>query len=141
MQGYLRVMDSMCANPRSRVSAHFGVGYGGEIHQYVDLDKAAWHCGNIAKPIWSGVVLGVNPNLYTVGVETEGFVTEPLTDAQRDSCVYILRLVWREKGLKPVAGMTAIRHSAIDSVTRANDPGRLAPIEEIAANALRLGPL
>lgn len=55
-------------NPASQVSAHFWVSKTGHVEQYVDGNTEAWHAG------------GAN-GTYN-GVETEGFPTEPLTDAQ-----------------------------------------------------------
>lgn len=59
------------------VSAHYGIGKNGEIHQYVDEKNAAWHAGNVQKPSFKLYKQGVNPNAYTIGIEHEGM---PLKD-------------------------------------------------------------
>lgn len=65
------------------VSAHFGIAKNGDIHQYVSLKEAAWHCGTVYKPRWGGLIEGVNPNQYTIGVEFEGNGNEEeLSDSQ-----------------------------------------------------------
>jgi hypothetical protein len=55
-------------NPRAQVSAHFWVGGNGQIEQYVDTARAAWH--------------GVRLNPTYVGIEFGGYPTEALTAAQ-----------------------------------------------------------
>lgn len=45
MEGYLAGADSWFANPESQVSTHYGVGFNGEIHQYVSEDDTAWANG------------------------------------------------------------------------------------------------
>lgn len=72
MEGTLRGTDQWFANPESKVSAHYGVGRRGEIHQYVAEGDTAWHAGRVHQPTWAGLRAGVNPNLYTIGVEHEG---------------------------------------------------------------------
>lgn len=44
--GELSFADSQFANPNSRVSAHYGIGSNGLIHQYLDPNLVAWHAGN-----------------------------------------------------------------------------------------------
>ncbi len=67
MGGSMQAADGWFHNPSSQVSAHFGIGLGGELVQWVDTDDRAWHAG------------AANPNYY--GVETEGS-SGPLTPAQ-----------------------------------------------------------
>lgn len=55
-------------NPAAQVSAHFWIAKDGRIEEYVSTNVVAWH--------------GVALNAAYVGVETEGFAEEPLTDAQ-----------------------------------------------------------
>ncbi len=45
MQGTLAGCDSWFTSPASQVSAHFGVGKDGTVHQYVALADAAWANG------------------------------------------------------------------------------------------------
>lgn len=55
------------------VSAHYGIGVHGEVHQYVAEENGAWHAGRILNPtfkLFKG--MNVNPNYYTIGIEHEG---------------------------------------------------------------------
>lgn len=139
MEGWLLTFDSMCSRPESRVSAHAGVGRDGAVHRYVEWWEAAWHAGEVNRPTWLGLVPGVNPNLYTIGIEFEGFSRDGYTAEQQQSGVWLLRQIWRDCGIEPTAA-TVVRHSAINAL-HAGCPGPLAPIEEMADEAHRLGPL
>lgn len=67
-------------NPDAKVSAHFIVGRDGVITQMVDLDKAAWHAGASAMPIYGKVLTGCN--LFTIGIELDniGYLTRDADD-------------------------------------------------------------
>src|SRR5688572_26184429 len=57
-----------------RRSAHYCVAKSGAIHVYVDEQDTAFHAGRVQQPT-AQIVLdkaGVNPNLYTIGIEHEG---------------------------------------------------------------------
>lgn len=56
----------------SNASYNCIVGKDGEIYETVPLEKVAWHAGKVVKGTWSGLVAGVNPNLYTVGFAMAG---------------------------------------------------------------------
>ena len=90
MEGSLAGTDSWFGNRQARVSAHYGVGKSGEVHQYVDEKNTAWHAGVITTPSWSlikkaGNGLYINPNYYTIGIEHEGTVDTDWTDAMYES--------------------------------------------------------
>lgn len=72
MEGSLTGTDAWFNDPVSGVSAHYGVGKGGEIHQYVQEADTAFHAGIVDRPDWSLLKPGVNPNFYTIGIEHEG---------------------------------------------------------------------
>jgi N-acetylmuramoyl-L-alanine amidase len=72
MEGTLVGTDSWFNNPASKVSAHYGVGRDGTIHQYVSETDTAFHAGRRSKPTWGLIKDGINPNLYTIGIEHEG---------------------------------------------------------------------
>ena len=76
MQGTLEGTDAWFHNPQSGVSAHFGVGVNGELYQWVDTTEKAWAQGN------------GNTSWYSV--ETEGYLSDPLTDAQIGTCGVLL---------------------------------------------------
>lgn len=90
MEGSLSGTDSWFGIRQSRVSAHYGVGRNGEVHQYVDENNTAWHTGVITDPSWSlikkaGNGVYVNPNYYTIGIEHEGTVDTDWPDAMYES--------------------------------------------------------
>jgi N-acetyl-anhydromuramyl-L-alanine amidase AmpD len=58
------------ANPRSRVSAHYVVAWGGRVYQLVEETDTARHAGRVAEPT-TPLVTDENPNLYTIGIEFE----------------------------------------------------------------------
>ena len=55
------------------VSAHYGIGLNGEIHQYVPEDMKAWANGIVNSPTFSLYKPNINPNLYTLALECEGY--------------------------------------------------------------------
>lgn len=73
MAGSLKGTDNWFANPISKVSAHFGVGNNGEKHQYVKTEDTAWANGIVNNPFFKLYKPNVNPNLYTISIETEGY--------------------------------------------------------------------
>ena len=121
MAGTLAGCDGWFANPASQVSAHFGIGLGGEAHQYVDLSECAWANG-VLEPgaIWTGPA-GVNPNKVTVSIETEdnGNPDQEVTQLQYEATLWVCRVA--------VASYPSITmldsHRAISPRSRAHCPG------------------
>ncbi|QJC52891.1 hypothetical protein HGI30_15835 [Paenibacillus albicereus] len=77
--GTMASMDAWFRNPAAQVSSHFGNSRDGRVHQYVDIKRAAWTQGLLPAAIptaRAAVVreMGVNPNLYCVSIENEGYV-------------------------------------------------------------------
>jgi N-acetylmuramoyl-L-alanine amidase len=70
--GSLKAVDAYFTSPASRVSAHYCVGKGGEVHHYVHETDTAFHVGVVDNPTWPLIKPGVNPNYYTIGIEHEG---------------------------------------------------------------------
>lgn len=56
-------------NPKSQVSAHFIIKDSGQYDALVKPTDTAWHCGIVKNPTWRLLKKGVNPNLYTIGIE------------------------------------------------------------------------
>lgn len=73
MDGTLVGTDAWFNDAASRVSAHYGVGKSGAVHQYVKEVDSAHHAGTIVRPTWPLLKQRVNPNFYTLGIEHEGF--------------------------------------------------------------------
>jgi len=82
MDGTLAGTDAWFANRQSKVSAHYSVGKRGEVHQHVEEKHTAQHAGIVDRPSRRLVKAGVNPNLYTIGIEHEGRSGDGLTEAQ-----------------------------------------------------------
>lgn len=91
MDGTLSGTDSWFANPTSQVSAHYGIGKNGEVHQYVQENDAAWHAGRVDTPVWKLIRPNVNPNLYTIGIEHEGKPNDVWTETMKQSSATLIR--------------------------------------------------
>ena len=91
MDGTLSGTDSWFANPASQVSAHYGIGKNGEVHQYVQEQDSAWHAGRVDTPVWKFIRPDVNPNLYTIGIEHEGKPEDVWTAAMKQSSADLIR--------------------------------------------------
>jgi N-acetyl-anhydromuramyl-L-alanine amidase AmpD len=72
MEGTLKGTDAWFLNEESGVSAHYGIGRNGEVHQYVGESDRAWHAGRVVGSTWRLLKAEVNPNWYTIGIEHEG---------------------------------------------------------------------
>jgi hypothetical protein len=77
MDGTLAGTDSWFNDPASRVSAHYGIGRSGQLHQYVREADSAHHAGTVVRPSWPLLKPRVNPNFYTLGIEHEGRGADP----------------------------------------------------------------
>jgi N-acetyl-anhydromuramyl-L-alanine amidase AmpD len=73
MDGSLVGTDSWFNDRASGVSAHYGIGKAGTVHQYVRETDTAFHAGTVVRPTWPLLKPGINPNYYTIGIEHEGF--------------------------------------------------------------------
>lgn len=114
--------DSWFQNPTSQVSAHFGVGKNGEIHQYVDINNVAWGNGVVNKPSWPLLIANVNPNYYTVSIEHEGQSGDQFTEAQYQATLALHRWLIDTFALQ-VNENAIIGHYRIDGVNKAQCPG------------------
>lgn len=91
MAGTLKGTDSWFATTDSEVSAHYGVGKNGEVHQYVEEQDTAWHAGAAYKPSWSLIKPKVNPNSYTIGIEHEGQSADEWTPEMKAASAELIR--------------------------------------------------
>lgn len=70
MAGFLAGTDATFLNTSSQASAHYGIGSGGEIHQYVSETDGSWSDANYVS------------NNTTIAIEHEGGIASaPCTDA------------------------------------------------------------
>lgn len=83
--GTLASADAVFANPKSQVSAHYGVG-NGEIHQYVKESATAWHAGN------------QTANRKSIGIEHQGGPNLPITDAVYNTSADLIADICRRYG-------------------------------------------
>lgn len=135
MEGTLRGTDAWFANPASRVSAHYGVGRAGEVHQYVLDADTAWHAGRVYKPTWSGVRKGVSPNLYTLGVEHEGRDGDVWPEPMLATSAALIAELCRRWSI-PVDRAHVVGHREI--YARKTCPGRVVDLDALVARTRRL---
>lgn len=79
--------------PEAPTSAHWMIEISGNRVLFVPEDEIAYHAGRVDHPT-APLVLerpSVNPNAYSIGIEHEGDGRHPLTPAQLDSSVELLR--------------------------------------------------
>lgn len=81
-----------------RVSAHFVVRRDGEVLQFVDCDRRAWHAG---RSRWRG---RDNCNDHSIGIELEGLEGERFEPAQYAALARLLRALARRYPLREVVG-------------------------------------
>jgi N-acetyl-anhydromuramyl-L-alanine amidase AmpD len=93
MAGTLASCDAWFQNEAAQVSAHFGIGLGGDIHQYVALSDSAWANG-ILEPGNTWPLASGNPNYQTISIETEdnGVGATLVSDAQFESTLKVANL-------------------------------------------------
>lgn len=137
--GSLGGMDSWFKNPTAQVSAHFGIGKDGSVHQYVQVGDAAWHAGiinkpDLANPLIAGYVSqGINPNRCTVGIELLlAGPGEPLSDypAMQESLATLLLWLHLETGVS-LDRVHVVGHYQIDSINRSTDPVCCVSIDNV----------
>jgi N-acetylmuramoyl-L-alanine amidase len=140
MEGTLAGTDAWfnSAENTGGVSAHFGVGKDGRIHQYVGLNDAARHAGIVKNPSWALLKPDVNPNLYTIGIEHEGFSGEAMPEAQFKATLALHKWLIEIFDLE-VNKDTIIGHYRINGVDKVNCPGPGFPWETLFRELLYKG--
>ena len=123
MQGSLTGTDHWFQNPNAQVSAHFGIGKDGSVHQYVDTAFMAY-----AEMAW---------NDKAISIEHEGNSGDSLTSAQIDAEVLLwewiknthhVRLVWTDNPNDPAGGVISHGLLGVAGGNHPQCPG--APIVE-----------
>jgi N-acetylmuramoyl-L-alanine amidase len=94
------------------VSAHYGVGRTGKVHQYVQEMDTAWHAGRVFRSSWPLLKKGVSPNRYTIGIEHEGKPSQPWTDAMYEASATLLAGIAQRWSI-PLDADHVIRHAQI----------------------------
>lgn len=135
MDGTLNGTDAWFNDPRAKVSAHYGVGVDGRIHQYVSEEDTAFHAGIIVNPTASLVLASpnVNPNFYTIGVEHEGHGEDPWTPQQSAASAVLVADIAARWGIALDSDHVFAHHEV-----RASKPcpGSLQKAEEILSLAI-----
>lgn len=97
MEGTLTGTDGWFQNPASQVSAHYGIGKTGDVHQYVKEADSAWHAGRVSAPTWKLIKTTgdtfINPNYYTIGIEHEGDEESEWPDAMYKASADMIKSV------------------------------------------------
>jgi N-acetylmuramoyl-L-alanine amidase len=117
IEGSLSAADSTfnARNPGTDdgpVSAHYGVGNQGQVHQYVDEMDSAWHAGTVDEPSWRLLKPGVNPNRYTVGIEHEGNRHSPWTPAMYEASAGLIAAI-SKRWVIPLDRLHVVGHHEI----------------------------
>jgi len=118
MEGTLAGTDAWFKNTASSVSAHYGIGKNGEIHQYVNETDAAWHAGRKSANAPFHLVQErprVNPNKYTIGIEHEGRADDAWTAAMYEASAALIKDICHRWGI-PVDKKFIVGHRDIYTV-------------------------
>ncbi|GAF97935.1 unnamed protein product [marine sediment metagenome] len=113
------------------LSAHFGIGKNGDVHQYVELEDIAWANGSVANPdpALAYIYENYNPNVVTWSIEHEGWPHDYWTEAMYQADLKLKRWL-----LGRWPGLAIVGHYQFDSVNRNNCPGPNWPIERLIAD-------
>jgi N-acetylmuramoyl-L-alanine amidase len=138
MAGSLHGTDLWFGSPVSSVSAHYGVGKKGEVHQYVHEEDTAFHAGTVDNPSWAGIRKTpdgkfINPNFYTLGIEHEGFPDDDWPAEQQASSVALIAEMAARWQI-PLDRQHVIKHHEIRQVKPC--PGSKAPMDDLIQQAL-----
>jgi len=137
MEGTLEGSASWFNDPQSGASSHYGIGKDGRIWQFVDETNAAWTNGQVNFPSWKLLKPNINPNLYTISIEHEGFPGEPWTEAMFQADVWLIHQILQRWQI-PADRDHLIGHYEIDSINRPYCPGSGCPWDRLLAELRRL---
>jgi N-acetylmuramoyl-L-alanine amidase len=91
--GSLESAGMTFGDPKSSVSAHYGVGKSGSVHQFVEETDTAFHAGTVVRPTWKLIDPRVNPNFYTIGIEHEGQPQDQWPNEQYQTSAALVRAI------------------------------------------------
>lgn len=135
MGGTLAACDAWFSNPASQVSAHYGIGKNGDIHQYVAEADAAWGAGGLDHPdttlSWLSPSGGV-VNRRVISIEHEGQPGDVFPPAQLAATIALHKALVAHHGI-PVNPQYIVGHYRLDSVNRAHCPGPTFPWDALFA--------
>jgi N-acetylmuramoyl-L-alanine amidase len=133
--GSLKAGDATFASAASKVSAHYGVGRDGAVHQYVQETDTAFHAGTVDRPSWRLIRANVNPNFHTIGIEHEGFPNQDWTPLQIDTSAALVREI-ADRWSIPLTRDHVIKHHEIRFVKSC--PGENVDVDALIARAAGL---
>lgn len=102
--------ESWILNPASKVSYHVLIGRNGEVTQFVDFNKRAYHAGVSS---WKGLS---DLNWYTIGVSMQNRNKQPYTEKQIEKYIEVSKVICDHYGIKEAVGHRQI------APTRKTDP-------------------
>ncbi len=102
MAGTLAGTDGWFSRPESQVSSNYGIGLGGEIHQYVADENMAWANGGVQDPTAQIVKdnILINQNKISLSIENEGFDLGKAPEKQLETLISLIQYLC-EKYDKP----------------------------------------
>jgi len=112
MDGSFEAGESVFRNPSTQKSAHYGISFVGEVHQYVDENDTAFHAGIVINPTWALLKPRVNPNFYTIGIEHEGRPDDVWSEAQLTASATLIGQIAARWSI-PLDDSHVIRHHQI----------------------------
>lgn len=115
-----------CNGPGVQASSHIMAQKDGSILRIVYDSDGAWTNGDVQNPSARGKQLmakapNVNPNRYTLTIEAEGYSNDVMPEAQLNALCWMCATWMNRYNLKIE---DIYRHADINSVSRANCPGR-----------------
>jgi hypothetical protein len=115
-------VESWFGSPKSQASSHFLVCRDGAIVQFVDEEDAAWTQGDTQAVTWPLYDRAVNPNLQLIGIEHEGYFTDPWTEEEFQADVALTLHLCERFGIAPRRPYL-LGHYELNGKTRPNCPG------------------
>lgn len=129
-EGWLNGAYSWFNNPSSQASSHYMIGKNGVIWQFVADEDTAWHAGGVNQPRWALLKPRINPNLYTIGIEHEGFTGEAWTQEMYDASSELIASLCTKFKI-PLDRNHIIGHNQINSVSRDRCPGNGVDLDKL----------
>lgn len=117
MDGTLAGTDSWFSMPTAKVSSHYGIGFKGEVHQYVQEKDTAWTQGYHAGATFKLHKPDVNPNLYCLSIEHEGRDLSIIHEAQIAASVELIKAMATKWNI-PIDRDHIIGHYEIDPIRK-----------------------
>jgi N-acetyl-anhydromuramyl-L-alanine amidase AmpD len=145
MQGYLTACYNLFNTPANDKSSHYGIGKNGQVEQYVSEADAAWGSGIWNKPVLSNRFLAdafndqppTNSNQILIHIELEDFPGgegPAMPGVQYAALLALVRSIFARHKWPVNDSQRYIRHSDVDSVTRATDPGVYLNLPQLRAD-------